>query len=337
MKKVFNITFPFLLFMILVSNVKADYSCYYNVSAPGWSGGNKNVEGHFEVLEESKEIKAYSSLGIDYAPAVIDSYLNGKTDAETVSELGGFCSPLVYVCEADQVTNPGSGGTPVNFVIIHPALKSAIDSGDISMINYKGTALYMLSSNKCYIANYDELKSDRPAKDMNFACEKYNSLYESMKNNYCSPSDPKCDISNISIYNSEKDKIKSYCKSVLSQGDYINPCVKSCSKLGDDIAKLEGITTDTSKCGFSEKLIGWILNIIKWIKYIIPVIVIILGIIDFIRAIASDKDDEMKKAQGRFVKRLIAAALIFIVPFILEFVLDKMGFSAEGCGIINFD
>ena len=29
----------------------------------------------------------------------------------------------------------------------------------------------------------------------------------------------------------------------------------------------------------------------------------------------------MKKAQGNFVKRLIAAALIFLIPFIIEFIL----------------
>ena len=69
----------------------------------------------------------------------------------------------------------------------------------------------------------------------------------------------------------------------------------------------------------------------------LPVIVIVLGILDFIKAIGSDKEDEMKKAQGRFVKRLIAAVLIFIIPFIIEFVLDKMGFGEyiSGCGIID--
>ena len=45
----------------------------------------------------------------------------------------------------------------------------------------------------------------------------------------------------------------------------------------------------------------------------------------------------MKKAQDRFVKRLIAAALIFIIPFILGFILDKMGFSdyIDGCDVIE--
>ena len=92
---------------------------------------------------------------------------------------------------------------------------------------------------------------------------------------------------------------------------------------------------DLSDCGFSDRLVIWIANVVRWIKYIIPVVVMALGILDFIKAMAGDKDDEMKKAQGRFVKRLIAAALIFLAPIIIEFILDKMGFTANDCGIID--
>ena len=72
---------------------------------------------------------------------------------------------------------------------------------------------------------------------------------------------------------------------------------------------------------------------LRWIKYLLPVVVIILGILDFIKAIGADKEDEMKKAQGSFVRRLIAAALVFLIPLILEFVLDKMGFGYDTCGL----
>ena len=54
-------------------------------------------------------------------------------------------------------------------------------------------------------------------------------------------------------------------------------------------------------------------------------------ILDFIKAIASESDDEMKKVSARFAKRLIAAALIFIIPFILDFILRmfNIGLDAE--------
>jgi hypothetical protein len=87
------------------------------------------------------------------------------------------------------------------------------------------------------------------------------------------------------------------------------------------------------KCGFSGRLLVWANNILRWIKYILPVFVIVLAILDFIKAIGADKDDEMKKAQKRFITRLIAAALVFIIPLIIEFILTKMGFGYDSCGL----
>ena len=98
------------------------------------------------------------------------------------------------------------------------------------------------------------------------------------------------------------------------------------------IAKKEG-NEGLSTCGFSGRLMSFISNILRWAKYLLPVFVIVLGILDFMKAIGADKEDEMKKAQQRFIKRLIAAALLFIVPLILEFVLDKMGFGYDDCGL----
>ena len=86
-------------------------------------------------------------------------------------------------------------------------------------------------------------------------------------------------------------------------------------------------------CGFSDRLMVWVINIFKWAKYILPVVVIILGILDFIKAIGNDKEDEMKKSQKRFITRLIAAALVFLIPLIIEFVLIKMGFGYNSCGL----
>ena len=133
------------------------------------------------------------------------------------------------------------------------------------------------------------------------------------------------------------NQLKSFCSNVLQNSDfdsYEESCINKCLHLSESLDIYNG--TDDGECGLSNVLLKWILNIIKWVKYIIPVIVILMGILDFIRAVATDKDDGMKKAQGRFVKRLIAAALIFVVPFILEFILEKFGFNVEGCRVIKF-
>ena len=176
------------------------------------------------------------------------------------------------------------------------------------------------------------------------------SLYSKYKN--CSGQE----CSNlISQAKNSINKLKTTCNSILTYRDiYVekaedeegkeikDACVDACLNIStrlDQLKKDYGITSGRGKgqCGFSQRLLYWIANIVRWIKYIIPVAVIALGILDFIKAVGADKDDEMKKAQGRFVKRLIAAALIFIIPFIIEIVLDKMGFGEyiSGCGIID--
>jgi len=42
-----------------------------------------------------------------------------------------------------------------------------------------------------------------------------------------------------------------------------------------------------------------------------------------------------EKSTRTLYKKLIICTLIFIIPFIIEFVLDKMGFGANRCGIID--
>ena len=146
-------------------------------------------------------------------------------------------------------------------------------------------------------------------------------------------------IKTINDYNKLINQLKSACESITKNLDANTTCINRCfNEMEEDIAKYDQIIGKSNSeqiCGFSARLIHWIANIIRWVKYIIPVVVIVLGILDFMKAMSADKDDEMKKAQQRFIRRLIAAALIFIAPFIIEFVLDKLGFSANGCGIIN--
>ena len=151
-----------------------------------------------------------------------------------------------------------------------------------------------------------------------------------------------CKSSLISQLREQEDSMKAYCSNILQNYDYVDGqknCINDCFKLKDKLNNLKKGTdlyVDYSvdgECGVSHRLIVWLINIFRWIKYILPVVVIILGILDFIKAIGADKDDEIKKAQGRFIRRLIAAALVFIIPLILEFVLTKMGFGYDSCSL----
>ena len=150
-----------------------------------------------------------------------------------------------------------------------------------------------------------------------------------------------CQSSKLGKVKDSEDLLKSYCRTIVSNYSYDGSseeeCIKSCLDIDTIIRNKKeqvGILKNGSgDCGFSGRLLVWLNNIMRWIKYILPVIVILLGIIDFIKAVAADKEDEMKKAQGRFVKRLISAAIVFLVPLLIEFILNVMGFKYDSCSL----
>lgn len=50
----------------------------------------------------------------------------------------------------------------------------------------------------------------------------------------------------------------------------------------------------------------------------IPVILIIFGMLDLGRAVMASKEDEIKKNQNMFLKRLVSALLVFLVLFAVK-------------------
>ena len=142
-------------------------------------------------------------------------------------------------------------------------------------------------------------------------------------------------------YNVKKDELNSFCISALANLNYSEGgCIEQCIENSKILAELEvqnGLRSNelNQKCGIGTSIISMIYNVLKWIKYILPVLVIIFTMLDFIKAIAAQNDDDMKKAQGKFVKRLIVAALLFLLPLIINFVLQTFGFYNSGCDITD--
>ena len=60
----------------------------------------------------------------------------------------------------------------------------------------------------------------------------------------------------------------------------------------------------------------------KWIRITVPILLIVLGIIDFATATFSSKEDDMKKKRETFIKRIIAAVLVFLAPIFVNLLLD---------------
>lgn len=69
--------------------------------------------------------------------------------------------------------------------------------------------------------------------------------------------------------------------------------------------------------------------IISIIKVGVPVLLIILGMLDMAKGVMAQKEDEIKKSQGLFVKRLIAGVLVFLVFVVVELVFSLLANTTE--------
>lgn len=61
--------------------------------------------------------------------------------------------------------------------------------------------------------------------------------------------------------------------------------------------------------------------VILIIQIAVPILLIIFGMLDLGKAVMSQKDDEIKKGQQTFIKRLLAAAIVFFIIAIVKLVI----------------
>ena len=73
-------------------------------------------------------------------------------------------------------------------------------------------------------------------------------------------------------------------------------------------------------------------GIIPIIQIGIPIILIVLGMLDFTKAVAVSEDGATKKAGIKFLKRLIAVVIIFLLPTLINFILSTFNLK-EPLGI----
>lgn len=58
------------------------------------------------------------------------------------------------------------------------------------------------------------------------------------------------------------------------------------------------------------------------IQVVIPILLILFGMIELGKAITAQKEDEIKKAQSSFLKKLVLAVIVFLVFTIVQFVFN---------------
>lgn len=100
----------------------------------------------------------------------------------------------------------------------------------------------------------------------------------------------------------------------------------------EDLTTCEGILGNVDK----DYTVAWLLQkLLNYVKILGPSIAVVLSSIDFLKAIVSSDDENMKKTQAAFKNRMIAAVLLFFIPFLVSFMLELTGLvvSDASCGL----
>lgn len=72
-------------------------------------------------------------------------------------------------------------------------------------------------------------------------------------------------------------------------------------------------------------------TIVTLIKVGVPILLIFFGMLDLGKAVMAQKEDEIKKGQQMFIKRLITAVIVYLVIFVVQLVFNVVANDdAEG-------
>ena len=83
-------------------------------------------------------------------------------------------------------------------------------------------------------------------------------------------------------------------------------------------------------CQGLEPLVRILKNgVLKYVCIIIPIALMFFGILDLGKAVIASDEKEVKGAQGRLIKRVIYAIVIFLVPSIVTLVMNLVAIGAD--------
>ena len=120
----------------------------------------------------------------------------------------------------------------------------------------------------------------------------------------------------IAIKEDGEDGLYKKCKEVFE------PKLKEFSKAGYFGNRIITGNTTGNNCDDTLGSLGeWLTKIFKLMLLAVPVIIMVFGFKDFIKALLSGKDDELKKSGATFIKRLIFGAVFVALPMIIKVIL----------------
>lgn len=111
--------------------------------------------------------------------------------------------------------------------------------------------------------------------------------------------------------------------SVIDNNNILGDVLSNVSPMESDVT-CEYLLGDFSEKSAPAYWVDWGFNLIK---YIAVIALLVLVSMDFLKAVASDDKDALKKASTLAIKRFIYCVLIFFVPIVVKFIMELFGIA----------
>lgn len=76
-------------------------------------------------------------------------------------------------------------------------------------------------------------------------------------------------------------------------------------------------------------------SIMVIIQIAVPVLLVVMGSIDLVKGVTAGKEDEIKKGQQLFIKRLITGVLIFFIIVVVKFLISLINDATNSENIVD--
>ena len=357
MKK--KLVFLFILLVVAFSNVYAKGSCIYTYSDP--EDSSKTV-----TLTVHETDSNFQDFGIDNNATdkyFVDYEQSSSFDIGKFNDNGAFSCATVY-----YLINPKAyNDKDVISFYSEPLDSSFKDPASLVKAGMLTGSFYEIEKESCpfnyKIGDKNIIYKISPGSNGYINAEipnQYDNVeinYQSVRNlteHFYSDGKFTCDDGDIGMISCDKGNTKfvyfgsheyldGLCK---NQDGYTNRTMAGYDRPEEDSGENSGNSGNSGAqnnsglvnlyCNsiFKDGEFGRILaEILDLIKFAVPIIIIGLSTIEFIKALAAQNQDEIKKATQKFIKRLIIGILIFAVPTILEYLLSIAGIEEGICNI----
>ena len=88
---------------------------------------------------------------------------------------------------------------------------------------------------------------------------------------------------------------------------------------------LAGETVSGCSVPIPTTIASLIRTIIVIIQIVVPILLIIWGMLDFAKSIIGQDEDKIKAGQKKFIQRIIAAIIVFLVVTVVQLVITTVG------------